>query len=91
MPKTDSSTTPQPTKGGVPTQNSQHTTKDTKDSRVPLSAEPGVYKDDGVRQVPLSAEPGVYKHDDRNSPKEGTAGDTGVRIENEGKGISPKV
>ncbi|EFY89382.1 hypothetical protein J3459_014134 [Metarhizium acridum] len=90
MPKTDSST-PQHSKGGVPIQNSQHTAKDTNDSRVPLSAEPGVYKDDGVRQVPLSAEPGVYKHDDRNSPKEGTAGEKGVRIENEGKGIAPKV
>jgi hypothetical protein len=58
---------------------------------VPLSAEPGVYKNDGARQVPLSAEHGVYKHDDRNSPKEGVAGDEGVSIEHADKAIGSRV
>ncbi|TWU72834.1 hypothetical protein ED733_002036 [Metarhizium rileyi] len=79
------------TAGGVPVRNAHHANQDTGDSRVPLSAEPGVYNNDGVRQVPISAEPGVYRHDDRNSPKEGTAGEQGVRIENEDKGIGSKV
>lgn len=76
------------TKGGVPIGNSQN---NENDSRVPLSAEPGVYKDDGMRRAPISAERGAYKHDDENSPKRGTAGDDGVDLENESKGPGSKV
>ncbi|KHN96017.1 N-acetyltransferase B complex, non-catalytic subunit [Metarhizium album ARSEF 1941] len=90
MPETGSSTAAH-SKGGVPLQNPQQTGNDAGDSRVPLSAEPGVYKDDGAREVPISAEPGVYRHDGQNSPKEGVAGDQGVRIKNQGQGIGSKV
>ncbi|OAQ59406.2 hypothetical protein VFPPC_14768 [Pochonia chlamydosporia 170] len=86
MPDKDTTKTTH-TEGGVPVQNN---TKDTDDSRVPLSAEPGVYKNDGTRQVPISAEEGAYKQDNRNSPKKGTAGDEGVRIEHDNKGPGSK-